>query len=506
MTDTTNWDNNVAALVVALGDQVRGSTAAEHMAQLGELLDSDPAYSRLWLVWATQRGELPVESDVVNFRRDVKLNGGAAALSSLGNRADFSIFGYATRVEIVADAVMVDVHDTCRTDKMSGIQRVVRETVSRWAREHDIQLVAWTKNRRALRRVTEIEYGRVVDKVAASSDGTDPVETEQIVVPHGGLLVVPELAAESERAERLLALGRFSTTRTAFIGYDVVPMTSGETATDAIAAHFPLYLDAVAYSSRVATDSASTGSEFEAWKRMLPASGRTGPEVKAVVLAGDVDESTDESLAAARRRLKLDDAPMVLVVGTHEPRKNHLVVLQAARILWQRGERFRLVFIGSSSWGSAAFDNLAQVLLDQGYPLVIVKAASDSLLAASYRLAAVSIFTSFHEGFGLPIVESLRAGTPVIASNIGSMQEIADMYRGVITIDPHSDSTLQSTLHSVLSDATILQTLRTELASNTYRSWDQYAADVWSFFTAPHDAAAPGHSAAPGASAQEVAA
>ncbi|GGF14100.1 glycosyltransferase family 4 protein [Subtercola lobariae] len=471
-------------LIGYLGGSVRGSTSDDHFEQLGELLDERTDYARLWLVWCTLRGELAVEGDILAFRRDVKLNGGRFALDGLGQRVDHSIFGYGTTVDIVTGAILVDVHDTCRTDKISGIQRVVRETVSRWAQQNDLQLVAWTHDRQGLRHLSATEKSRVLDKTAATSAADDPIERERLIVPNGGLLIVPELALESERAARLLCMGRFAETRTAFIGHDLVPITSGETSIDSVASHFPLYLDAVGYAAGVAGNSASTSAEFDAFKLMLAASGRSGPVVKPVFLAADIVEPSAADLAAARKRLNLGDEPLVLVVGTHEPRKNHLAVLQAARSLWRSGLSFRLAFLGSSAWGSDAFDQFAAVLHEQGYPIVVLRTVTDSLLAASYRLASVSVFVSFHEGFGLPVVESLRSGTPVIASNFGSMKEIADRYAGVLTVDPRSDRQIAKTLSRVLSEPAILTEMQQLLSKNHYRSWDDYANETWQFFTA----------------------
>jgi len=233
----------------------------------------------------------------------------------------------------------------------------------------------------------------------------------------------------------------------------------------------------------VAAISKSTEFEFASWKRMLAASGRQGPDLRTFFLGGDSAEPSADDLARTSADLaSAGDAPIILVVGSHEPRKNHLSVLQAARVLWEEGEQFRLVFIGSGSWRSEAFFQLTDALRARGYPIITRSGASDGFLSASYRLAAVSIFTSLHEGFGLPIVESLRAGTPVITSGLSSMQEVADEYDGVFSVDPHSDEELEDLLRRMLHDPTILQKARRELAGNTYRSWEDYAAEVWEYF------------------------
>ncbi|CAN5127069.1 hypothetical protein BH09ACT6_BH09ACT6_24480 [soil metagenome] len=484
MSDVLGWASGIRTLISYLGARPAETDDADKLlAQLAAVCDSGLADNQLWATWALLRGELPTESQLVSFRRNAGLNGAAKALADLGPRAGSSIFGLSTEVEILTHAVLVDVHHTSTTVMRSGVQRVVREAALRWGKAHDLVFVSWTEDEKALRRLTISEEARIRGGDPDSSVTIAP-SPAKIVVPLTGLMIVPELATDAGVAERFLAMGRFSAMDVVYIGYDCVPLTSGETTDTPIASNFPLYLDAVSYGARVATISESTALEFRSWKKMLPSSGRVGPDVRTVFLGGDSSEPHASDLAETRRLLGVTDGePVVLAVGSHEPRKNHLALLQAARILWDQGEKFRLVLIGSSSWGSGAFDALATVLQENGRPLVILSNASDAVLSSSYRIAKVSVFTSFHEGFGLPIVESLQAGTPVIASNVGSMLEIARRYGGVITVDPHSDSELEQALRTALHEPLILDQKRRDLAANTYVSWDDYAGELWSYFT-----------------------
>ncbi|GAA0999349.1 glycosyltransferase family 4 protein [Subtercola frigoramans] len=484
MTDVLGWAGGLRTLIGHLGAEPEATDNPDLLlAQLATVCDAGLTDSQLWATWSILKGELPTESELIRFRRNAGLNGAARAISDLGGRAGASMFGLSTEVEIASNVVLVDVHHTSSTIMRSGVQRVVREAALRWGHAHDVVFVSWTDDEKALRRLTVREEARMRGGDPDASVTIAPA-TAKIVIPLTGLMIVPELATDAGVAERLLAMGRFSAMRVVYIGYDCVPLTSGETTDAPIAANFPLYLDAVSYGTRVATISESTALEFRSWKKMLPSSGRVGPDVRTVFLGGDTSEPTAKELAETKALLKVSDhEPMILAVGSHEPRKNHLALLQAARILWERGEKFRLVLIGSSSWGSGAFDALATVLKENGRPLVVLSNASDAVLASSYRLARVSVFTSFHEGFGLPIVESLRAGTPVIASNVGSMLEISHHYGGVISVDPHSDNELEGALLAALHDPAVLDKKRRDLAANSYVSWDDYADELWAYFT-----------------------
>jgi len=135
---------------------------------------------------------------------------------------------------LLVDAVTVDVSHTVSVSFVSGIQRVVRETARRWqaaAEDAGEQMipVGWTPQWRAMRSLTTAE------RQALLGDGAQPVPADErgrgeVIVPWRGVHVVAELTAEPQRTERMQAMGA-SATELAFIGYDCIPITSGETVT-----------------------------------------------------------------------------------------------------------------------------------------------------------------------------------------------------------------------------------------------------------------------------------
>ncbi|MGJ0223705.1 hypothetical protein ACQUZK_09920, partial [Streptococcus pyogenes] len=80
-------------------------------------------------------------------------------------------------------------------------------------------------------------------------------------------------------------------------------------------------------------------------------------------------EPTPEDHEAARARFVVGHLPLVLVVGSHEPRKNHLAVLHAAELLWRQGVEFSLSFVGGNAWGSDAFTRRLSDLQRIGRPV-----------------------------------------------------------------------------------------------------------------------------------------
>jgi glycosyltransferase involved in cell wall biosynthesis len=232
----------------------------------------------------------------------------------------------------------------------------------------------------------------------------------------------------------------------------------------------------------VATISAAAAVEYQGWADMLPQIGVTGPRIVPCLLPNEAADSNPQSIEAGADRLLIGGLPMVLVVGSHEPRKNHLAILHAAELLWRDGLRFSLTFIGGNSWGSDQFTSTLNGLQLRGRPIESISAANDELLWSAYRLARFTVFPSLNEGFGLPIVESISCGTPVITSAFGSMREIAGD-GGAVLVDPRDDHALADAMRMLLTDEDELNRLSAQAQRRPLRTWDTYAAQTWDLLT-----------------------
>jgi alpha-1,2-rhamnosyltransferase len=114
-----------------------------------------------------------------------------------------------------------------------------------------------------------------------------------------------------------------------------------------------------------------------------------------------------------------------LIVSTIEPRKNHVYLLDAFDRLWDQGIRANLIIVGRVGW---KVDALMQRLLTHpqlNQQLFLFHDLTDAELSYCYTHARALVFPSVIEGFGLPIIEALQHGLPVIASDIPVHREIA---------------------------------------------------------------------------------
>ncbi len=113
----------------------------------------------------------------------------------------------------------------------------------------------------------------------------------------------------------------------------------------------------------------------------------------------------------------------LLFVGYLSPKKNLDIVLHAIRYLLDDGLDVRLVLVGKRGYGSDSFFKLAQQLGLSGR-LIETGFVSRDELTLLYRRAGLFVFPSVYEGFGLPVIEALACGIPVIVSNTGPMPEL----------------------------------------------------------------------------------
>ncbi len=446
----------------------------------GILRPADPTF--IWLSLSVLSGRLPREADVLRTLRAAELDGPVRALASEGmfrRPGLLDLRDTTSAVEVVTDAVVVDVQHTARTSLATGIQRVARETVRRWADSRSIILAGWKHGHGALRRLDADEsrqalHGGRLDK--RPNDRKQPT----VLVPWRSTYLLPELATESDRTSRILALARFSGCATGVIGFDCVPLTTAETVADGMGAGFASNLSAVKYMARLAAISDAAASEYRGWRAMLAGAGLSGPRIEPITLPVEALEPTASVLEEARKRLVAGDMPMVLVVGSHEPRKNHLAVLHAAELVWRRGRRFSVVFVGGNAWNSDSFSERLTQLQEVGRPVESMSALSDELLWSAYRSARCVLFPSLNEGYGLPVAEALASGTPVITSDFGSMADIVT-HGGALPVDPRDDHDIAEALDRLLSDDELHANLAEQALRSPRRTWDEYADRTWNF-------------------------
>jgi glycosyltransferase involved in cell wall biosynthesis len=178
---------------------------------------------------------------------------------------------------------------------------------------------------------------------------------------------------------------------------------------------------------------------------MLPAAaGRTAVVPLA---AGDrfgAEPSEDEIARAAHRHGV--EGGFVLATGTVEPRKNLVRLIEAhARLPEELARGHPLLVVGPAGWEQ---DEIAAAAARRRDSVVFAGFVPDEELAALYAGCTAFCYPSLYEGFGLPVLEAMRAGAPVITSDVSSMPEVAA--DAALYVDPLDVGSIAAALERLL--------------------------------------------------------
>lgn len=449
------------------------------------ILTADPGLA--WLMLTSVAGAYPLAEDVRALCRCSQLGSEREVTLELLDRGFLlaSKHGTADRPMRIVSGVVVDLDACARSEFHNGIQRVARETVKAWGAEHRLTLVAWTdtagitRNLSPREEVRAAHWGRSQDEInpllpdSLEPPARDTLALEQtLVVPWLATLVLAEVPL-ADRCPPLAALAEFSGNAVVAIGYDAIPVVSADLRPPGEANAFTSYLAVIKHCVRVAGISASASVEFAGFAHALSSQGISGPAVSEVQLPSDVPPPPPGY------QRKAPDRPRVICVGRLEPHKNHAALLHAAEVLWREGLNFDLDLIGQRGWSTVAVDRQLLKLEQAGRPVRCRGAVSDDELWQAIRDASFTVFVSLHEGFGLPVSESLACGTPVITTRYGSQGQIAEQ-GGCLTVDPRNDAELVRAMRTMLTDPETELRLRAETAARPQRSWRDYADELWS--------------------------
>lgn len=171
------------------------------------------------------------------------------------------------------------------------------------------------------------------------------------------------------------------------------------------------------------------------------------------------------------RDLGLTPGRYILTVGRLEPRKNHVTLLKAYAAL--HPDSPPLVIVGQRDFQhDAVFETIAALGLNER--VKVLEKISDTQLPAVLRHAQVFAYPTFAEGFGMPVLEAMASGVPVVTANTTSLPEVAG--DAALLVHPSDVEGLSAALQAVLSDAHRAQSMiRAGLLQAGRFSWDASA-------------------------------
>jgi len=183
------------------------------------------------------------------------------------------------------------------------------------------------------------------------------------------------------------------------------------------------------------------------------------PEKKVTVIYNGVNErfkspQKQMDVKVIKQKYGLDN--YILCVGSIVPQKNLVRLLNAFALLKKSNTIYQLAIVGGSAWKSEAVLkeikrlNLSREVIMTGY-------VSDDDLPLIYSGATVFVYPSLYEGFGLPVLEAMACGTPVITSNVSSLPEVSGS--AAILVDPYNIDEISEAMRRVVQDKNLQQEL-----------------------------------------------
>lgn len=453
-----------------------------------------------WLLAIAISGVYPQEFVVRSVRRivdieprDLRVTRLLDLFTRLPPQPDTVLLG----LQIVESATLVDV-DYCSREVFShgSMQRIVRAVVPEWHRTHPaLQLVGWSRDLSALITLTPTERARVLAWEAAHTDEIadpqlerDTIATRHIVAPVRSTLLFVEGTVPLHRvpvgqSPRLTPLASDTTNRTVVLGYGCAPIPCAPLVSAEASEVEAKYLSFVKHADLVLAMSDAVAEEFHGFIAALKAQGIQGPTCIAVPLPTVAPVSRPEDApdtdGGSMLGLSAGVPGSVLSVGQLEPRKNQRALIHAAEVLWREGLMFPVRIVGTRrSDAVQPGEHEIEVLKQRGRDIQVIADSTDVDLAALYAQARVTVYTPLQEGCGLPVIESLSAGTPAITTNYGTTAEIAQA-GGCLEVDPRDDEVLVTALRRVLTEDALVRELRDAIGHRPERTWRDYATALW---------------------------
>jgi glycosyltransferase involved in cell wall biosynthesis len=182
-------------------------------------------------------------------------------------------------------------------------------------------------------------------------------------------------------------------------------------------------------------------------------------------------EPLEGDVVRVRERYQLHDE-FVLYAGNVKPHKNLERLIEAFHLVRTRGlDRLKLVLIGDEISKYTALRRAVHQHQLHKY-VRFLGFVPEETLAVMYRLAGVFVFPSLYEGFGLPPLEAMASGTPVVTSNVSSLPEVAG--DAALLVDPYDPRAIADGIYSVLTDETLRRGMvHRGIARAGQFSWEQ---------------------------------
>ena len=377
---------------------------------------------------------------------------------------------------------------TAKCPTSTGIQRVTRCLSKSFIQiDTNIVFVSWNEEKKSLVKVLRSElrqFSQLSGPVFSNDflsryndhNGTSDVLNTQVHPGelNGAWLIIPEVTHityhQKPPTNDIICYAKTHGMKTAFIYYDSIPLILAEYK-DTRTLHAE-YLENIVKADIVMPISAYSAEYLRNYYlNALHYPLEMLPVIRAVSLPGE---------SCSNQRVKeyhfKQDELSILSVGTIEIRKNQTTLIKAFQNLCERypSVPLRLILCGIVH---PKIKHALKRAIQLNPKIQHYNYLDDTRLIEIYGQCAFTVFPSVEEGFGLPILESIWHGKPVICANFGAMADTASG-GGCLTVDTRSVSELESAMERLLFDEKLRSKLADEAISMPIKSWSEYRSDI----------------------------
>ncbi len=359
-----------------------------------------------------------------------------------------------------------------------GVDLHTLEGLHQGSRTHCLELFS-----RVPRLLPEVDFVFFADTARC-----DPAAVGRLAAPNVSFVAMPHKGSMQRLLQQLPALAtahRLDLLHTQYIAPPTLRCASAVTVHDILFEDFPEFFTRffrlrsrllVRHSARRARVVCSV-SEFSK-NELVRRYGIAPEKITITYNAADLERFSPVGQSSADRDevrpLGLVPGEYLLSVGRLEPRKNHVRLLRAYAQLPL--PRPRLAIVGQRDF---RFDEIlrAKEELGLGDDVLFLERIADAALPALYRHARLFVYPTLAEGFGMPVIEAMASGVPVITSNNTALPEVAG--EAALLVDPYSIQAIAAALHTVLADPAKAARMRDAGLTQARRfSWDTEAAKL----------------------------
>lgn len=353
--------------------------------------------------------------------------------------------------------IYMDITNLSQARHITGIQRVVRETLERLSREPDFEVILLRYHYRAGTYVHLTGNGTEED-IALSDIERGAVFFDMDNVWNMWLRrssVIPYLKQRGVKIALYL--------------YDVIPLTHPEYVHENTLINYLDYIGTyLLYADIILTSAEATREKVNT---LAGRYGRERPDVRVCPLGADprYAAADGETIDPAVRKVA-EGRRYILMVGTIEPRKNHETVLRAfeAELF---GKGLCLIWVGNWGWNVETLKKRVEGHGEWGKKLFVFSGLGDKELRYLYENAYFLAFPSYTEGFGLPIVEALKSGTPVLASDVDVMREVGGVWCDYFP--PGAPEELCKLVSQYMDEESLYRDKKKKIRDYAFLSWDE---------------------------------